>query len=185
MIPKTLALTFFAASLLAAEPEKLTKLRGSYESAMTKATAPIQKTYTTELEKLKIEFTKAGRLEDALAVTEEIKKISGVTSPPKGGESPDKTKVTDWLTEKGGWLAGTTAFLFLPNGTGTKTYQGSEFPLTWKIGDDLVVTTEATDPNGKVSRDWFILRSSREGDVYGRLPSDPQAKKSPIIRGRR
>ena len=95
MLPRTLALILFATSLLAAEPDKLTKLRGSYESAMTKATAPIQKTYTTELEKLKIEFTKAGKLEDALAIDGELKRIAELTSQePSAGT---KSKLATWI----------------------------------------------------------------------------------------
>lgn len=80
MLPRTLAIILFATSLLADEPEKLTKLRGSYESAMSKATAPIQKTYITELEKLKIEFTKSGNLEAALAVDAELKTLAESSS---------------------------------------------------------------------------------------------------------
>lgn len=75
MLPRILVLTLFATSLFAADPEKLNKLRGSYDAAITKATTPIQKTYIAELEKLKIEFTKAGKLEDALAVDQEIRKL--------------------------------------------------------------------------------------------------------------
>lgn len=72
-----LSLVLLTAFANAAEPEKLLKLRSSYESAVTKATAPIQRTYLQELEKLKVEFTKAGKLEDALAIDTEIKRFFG------------------------------------------------------------------------------------------------------------
>jgi hypothetical protein len=93
MLSRILALTLLASSIVAAEPDKLTKLRDSYEAAMSKATAPIQKTYVAELEKLKIEFTKAGNLEFALAVDAELKTLTGASptdsnltaSPPVTG----------------------------------------------------------------------------------------------------
>ena len=108
MLPKKISLTLIATSLLAAEPDKLIKLRGSYESAITKATAPIQKTYITELEKLKIEFTKAGKLEDALSVDGEIKKLAPPSSPsverasaPQGNISQTQKKaLEDYLMSK-------------------------------------------------------------------------------------
>ncbi len=81
MIPRILAFTLLTLSLSAVEPERLTKMRGSYEAAMTKATAPIQKTYIAELEKMKMEFTKSGKLEEALAVEQEIRKLIPEAAP--------------------------------------------------------------------------------------------------------
>ena len=101
MILRALATTLFAASLFAAEPEKLTKLRESYQAAISKATAPIQKTYTTELEKLKSEFTKVGDLESALAVDAELK-VSAQRSNPTAAVNSDVEASTDlsWLIGK-------------------------------------------------------------------------------------
>lgn len=76
ILPLTIVFTFIATTLQSAEPEKLARLRISYESAITKAITPIQKTYLAELEKLKLEFTKAGNLEAAIAVDAEMKKRS-------------------------------------------------------------------------------------------------------------
>jgi hypothetical protein len=90
-------LTAFAS---AAEPEKLLKLRSSYESAVTKATAPIQRTYLQELEKLKVEFTKAGKLEDALAIDTEIKKLTEGQATQSGEASDAKLPSTKSGLEK-------------------------------------------------------------------------------------
>ena len=132
MTIKTLFLTLFATSLLATEPEKLTKLRGSYEAAITKATAPIQKTYTTELEKLKIEFTKAGKLEDALAVDEEIKKHIPEPKPTTESNGTKKSKdsakeLEEYLMSHVWWYSkdpdsrvGAYEIVFLPGGKFTQ-----------------------------------------------------------------
>ena len=63
-----------ASTAISAEPDKLLKLRTSYEAAVTRATTPLQKTYLQELEKLKTEYTRAAKLEDALAVADEMKR---------------------------------------------------------------------------------------------------------------
>lgn len=129
MLPRTLLLTLFAISLLGAEPEKLTKLRGNYESAMTKATAPIQKTYISELEKLKIEFTKSGDLESALAVDAELKTMStqpGVpTAENKGTPKPatPESKVSPALTGIAG-KSGQSKKVF-------RELAGSNWSTTW------------------------------------------------------
>jgi len=68
------------ASAQQASTEKLEKLKLSFQQAMERATKPIKTTYQTELEKLKIEYTKAGNLEAALAVDAELKDIV-VSSP--------------------------------------------------------------------------------------------------------
>ncbi|MBK8040028.1 MAG: hypothetical protein IPK22_23285 [Verrucomicrobiaceae bacterium] len=138
MLPRTLVFTLIATSLLAAEPEKLTKLRGSYESAMTKATAPIQKTYTTELEKLKLEFTKSGKLEDALAVDAEIKRLSGETATKQAEQTPSSRGISPigerWTRQTG------VTYDFVPDGT--LLTKGRDTPIekaakgTWKLLPD-------------------------------------------------
>ena len=109
MLSRTLVLTLVTASILAAEPEKLAKLRGSYESAISKATAPIQKTYVSELEKLKIEFTKAGNLEAALAVDSELKLHRSATPSMSPSPTSQPTTLGDLKTTRqfGKWLEGT------------------------------------------------------------------------------
>ena len=57
------------------QPTKLTSLRSGYQSAVDRAMQPIQRTYLQELVKLSVELTKAGDLEGALAVNEEMKKL--------------------------------------------------------------------------------------------------------------
>jgi hypothetical protein len=138
MLPRTLVLTVFVSSLLAAEPDKLTKLRGSYESAMTKATAPIQKTYTTELEKLKIELTKLGNLEGALAVDAELKKISNsgnaTAAPSPASIGSGKRELLNVLNDSvwiGTWEWGDVDFTF--KGDSVIQQAGTKWEGTGKV----------------------------------------------------
>jgi hypothetical protein len=81
-----------------ATPERLLSLRGSFERALERVTAPVRVQYRDELIKLKTEYTKAGNLEAALAVENELKErfpapppISNASSMPGG--SPMMAKV--------------------------------------------------------------------------------------------
>jgi hypothetical protein len=73
------------------EPERLTKLRTNYESAVVRALTPLQRTYVVELEKLKAEFTRTGKLEDALLVDAEIRKLQGPDAP--AAQVPHKVQI--------------------------------------------------------------------------------------------
>ncbi len=74
-------------------PGKLAALRESYHRAMERAAEPIRATYVQELRKLRDEYTKAGQLQPALAVDEELNALqpgaptSGVDSTDGGGSS--------------------------------------------------------------------------------------------------
>ncbi len=61
-------------------PDRLVTLRANYEQAIARATGPVNLQYRDALLKLKMEYTKAGNLEAALAVDDEIK--SKFPSPP-------------------------------------------------------------------------------------------------------
>ncbi len=158
MLSRTLALTLFATSIFAAEPEKITKLRGSYESAMSKATAPIQKTYVAELEKLKIEFTRAGNLEGALAVDAEIKSLE-----KKPTETPN-TEIGTVDQSDLGWLVGMSithgdyVWSFEADQKVLKSFQskpGARYPYT-------------VEPDGriKVLSDRFQMKSKTRAILF-------------------
>jgi len=67
-----LALT---ASALAAEPTQISMLRKSWEQARARAAQPVDESYLRELQKLLDSFTKAGQLEDAMAVKNESQSV--------------------------------------------------------------------------------------------------------------
>ena len=65
-------------------PDKLAALKHSYEAAMVRATSPITLTYVQQLQKLKMEYTKAGNLEAALA-TDALLKETMAAAPGAAG----------------------------------------------------------------------------------------------------
>lgn len=175
MLQRTLLILALTASVsAAAEPEKLLKLRTSYEAAMTKAAAPIQRTYLQELEKLKIEYTKAGKLEDALTVSEELKKLAALASDNSGAGQTDRKTNEVKLSKKerealeaafqGKWEWTNNGGINVAN---SRIYSGSEawpyevkgdgtIHATKKNGETVVITLQpdhtsykATDSNGQ------------------------------------
>ncbi|MEQ1860423.1 MAG: hypothetical protein ABMA13_10845 [Chthoniobacteraceae bacterium] len=66
--------------------EKLKTLTSNYEAAVSRATAPLTKSYIAELERLKLEYTRAGNLQAALAADGLLKGASSAAGAvPKTG----------------------------------------------------------------------------------------------------
>jgi hypothetical protein len=63
------------------EPADLERLRTSWERARERALKPIDLIYCKELERLKLKYTRLGKLEDALAVQNELQKIKPPSEP--------------------------------------------------------------------------------------------------------
>lgn len=80
------------------EPKQLTSLRESYTKARTAATAPIDKKYVEALNAMKLQLTKAGSLQGALAVDAEITRISGLSVPTTATTSEKEAITPQWLT---------------------------------------------------------------------------------------
>lgn len=70
-----LSILALTASALAAEPTQISMLRKSWEQARARAAQPIDESYLRELHKLLDTFTKAGQLEDAMAVKNESQSV--------------------------------------------------------------------------------------------------------------
>jgi hypothetical protein len=88
-----IAIMISASSALVAEttpslPKDADALRKSYQDARQRALQPLDVKYKTELEKLLAAHTKAGRLDEAIAIRAELARI-GV--PTSGGAAPDST----------------------------------------------------------------------------------------------
>jgi len=63
------------ASSLAAEPVQISMLRKSWEQARARAAQPVDESYLRDLHKILDTFTKAGQLEDAMAVKNESQSV--------------------------------------------------------------------------------------------------------------
>jgi hypothetical protein len=167
---KTSLIAFLALALpLAAEQEDLTRLRTDWQDARTRALDPIDRKYITALEALKTRLTKAGKLDEAVQVEAELKKV---LSGPGGGF---KGHVTPEILVTGEWRFDmkepkyTNHFTFTPSGEiferGKKEVDGRwkikgsrlrlEFKDTWAEFDlsyeGAVVLTEKDSNSGKRS----------------------------------
>ncbi len=82
----------------AEDPDRLVSLRDSFEREIERATSPIKRKYLTSLQELKNVYTKAGRLEDALAVDAEIKRMEAAKTQAKAEEGNLQPKdFKNWL----------------------------------------------------------------------------------------
>jgi hypothetical protein len=83
----TIAITAFASLMGFAqeepkpEPAELVKLRVAWQRSVSQVTAPLNDRYCGALVKMKTDFTRAGNLEDALAVDAEIKAVEALEGP--------------------------------------------------------------------------------------------------------
>jgi hypothetical protein len=145
-------------------PDRLVILRGNYERAVERVTAPVRSQYREELLKLKSEYTKNGNLEAALAVDTEIKERFP-SAPPVSKNAPLTTSVkfanVDTLGNKlvplkeGERIFGDAdyAWLTIPEG-----YEGMQFAQP--KGKHTAVTKFRVNGDGLV----FIAFDSRWAD---------------------
>jgi hypothetical protein len=134
------SLPAFGQAANTSEPVDLTKLRESWQRARQQAIAPLDKKYLDALAILKTKFTKAGQLDEALAIDSEIKKLQEVIAQPdngKGIESVTKRvfekKLQDTVWELGGELNGKGVRVELLSG-GAALYHDSARPASWRWG---------------------------------------------------
>ena len=129
-------------------------LQTKYNKAINKVTEPINKVYVQELEKLLDKEMKNGHSEEALKISEELKKFS-ITN----NIAPD-IKLSLFIKKK--WTSNLgTVYIFNKDLTGEKEYFGKKSPFTWKTTVDDFVEME---DSGKIRFFKFITRYK---GVYG------------------
>ena len=159
----TLGLVCSARSEDALLPERVQRLKESYRAAVDRAITPLTKTYLEELERLKIEYTKAADLKGALAIENEI----GLISRTSGADSSDrKEKLTkreslkDLIAHQWEFVGGGVAedvpgpskpdnriVTFSENGTAR--YTNSSGVFTWSIEPDGELLYQPDNPKHK------------------------------------
>ena len=144
-------------------PEVLRPLRSTYreqlstlETSRDKAQAPLKKRYEEELTKLQIETTKAGKLEDALAV----KAVLDGLNP-----QAESNSVADISGEKP----------VVAKGNGKTDSKAAQAICEWALANGAVIVTDQgsvgvneklkTIPNGK-----FIVKEIRADRLVGSFP---------------
>lgn len=157
-----IAIMIGASSALVAQttpslPKDAESLRKSYQDARQRALQPLDAKYKTELEKLLAAHTKAGHLDDAVAIRTELDSLalSGSTTAAKSTTAPAEPDVKassdlSWLVGKslvdGGW-----AWHFQENQQVSKTASD-------KPAGSYRYTVEA-DGRIKVQADLFLIKT--------------------------
>ena len=157
------------------EPAQLRALRTSWEASRKKALQPIDATYTQELQKLLDVLTKAGRLDEAVSVKNELAKLGanpGVRDI-SDGKVPTSSKAATgeiqpfvgkkWQTRNG------TIFTFHNDGTGEQELGGKKVPTKWTFGKDNVVVVEGDKDNKKAF--WYFKFTGRKEGTFGSSPA--------------
>ena len=164
--------TSFSDEAKAKPPAKLERIQDNYHAAVSRAVSPLTKAYLSELQKLKTEFTKAGDLESAIAVDNEIKAVmaagaKGATPPGKPvgktAEAPvkyTKEQLISFVSGKTWGAAGRGSYYtFHADGTAESMSNGKKFTgQKWHVRSDGVIVVEAG-----AYPTFFYLESARKG----------------------
>ncbi|SKB01785.1 hypothetical protein SAMN02745166_03458 [Prosthecobacter debontii] len=184
------------AFLLSAADEELIQLRQRYQDAVERATKPLEATYTAELRKLLDKQTKAGKLDEAVAVRKELETLNVSVVEPKSspfqGENAAKAFTPG---EPGGRLSRAQlkiiesriidrywtykqdrqdGYYFFKDGLGIRYLPDSERPrVTWKVlvNGEVFIQGSGTDK-------WMVPTSDIEGYIIGNAIT---RNKAPII----
>lgn len=145
----------------AKKPAQVEPLRKAWIQAREKAILPSKAIYVRELQKLQATYTKAGQLEEALAVKQELENVdadSGTSGDAVTASTQSKSFLGKmWATASG------TRFTFKADGTGIQANSaGKEWPLTWRQGKDGMLTVDGWyDDQKKIL--YFRFNNSKEG----------------------
>ena len=138
----------------AKKPTQVEPLRKAWIQSREKAIQPSKAIYVRELQKLQATYTKAGQLEKALAVKQELENLGNAATASKQSKS---FVGKNWSTASG------TRFTFKADGTGIQANAaGKEWPLTWTQDKDGMLTVEGWFDDQKKTL-YFRFTNSKEG----------------------
>ncbi len=133
------AACWFTSLCQAAEPVEVTQLRSQYELAVERATAPHRATYLKQLERLLEKFTKAGKLDEALATKAELDKMRAPAAAPMDPAAERAESVRKWMTGRV-WTTGFTDYAFKEDGSGVATWAKGTEAFAWELLPDATVS---------------------------------------------
>lgn len=162
------------------EPSQLLALRKSWEDARLRALQPIDSTYLRELGKLLDTCTKAGKLDDALAVRNEIDRVMGDISPAsvKQSKTKDSQRIPDSsaFTNKRWRSPSGTIFIFNSDKTGSQEAAGRKAHISWTQKNNGIVIVEG-ESNFQKTTLYFNFDHGSQA-AFG---IDPLEIKTPLI----
>jgi len=112
-----------------AVPQKLQTLKANYEAAVLRATTPLTKSYLQELQRLKLEYTRAGDLSAALAADALIQAASASSGTPPVVAAGDAALANVSVEQFKAWLA-TVVITETAGFKNSFTYDGKELTST-------------------------------------------------------
>jgi len=122
--------------------------------------APVKATYEKGLQKQLDLYTKAGKLDDALAVKNELAKLRGGAVVAAPVSSPDTDKLRGYFVGRT-WVTGSgSAFTFSKDGTGEVQWSAGKEAFRWEIIDPKTVIVQR--PN---KRAYFFFESRQKGEM--------------------
>jgi hypothetical protein len=158
-----LSALLFALPVFAAEPADLIKAKQAYEQASESAMKPVKAAYWKELTRLIEEYTKAGKLDEALAVKAELTKLTGGTMTilptTSNVNAAELSQLRERFVGRTFVTPGGTHFTFQKDGTGTQTWSEGSESFKWEVLDARTVHAKLA---GKQYFFWFESRFKGE-----------------------
>ena len=154
-------------------PEKLDALTRQYELAVKRATEPLKRNYIEHLKQLKTEYTKAGRLEDALAVQSVLSTQGEIAEPERQLDEILQTRKWRYTT-------GRSASVIQFQKDGMASFSGATNALCkYSIRKNKVLTIHYPDGNscdfdfGDLSKLSVTGRTKRGNQARSIAPIEP------------
>jgi hypothetical protein len=167
-----------AISVAAAEPSDLTKAREAYQQASERALKPVKAAYWNELTRLIDQYTKAGKLDEAIAVKSELARLTGgaamplpTTTAAAVTHTPGISQLRDRFVGKTFVTPGGTHFTFNKDGTGTQRWSEGTDTFKWEVLDEKTVNAKLA------SKQYFFWFESR---FKGEMADTLEATRRPI-----
>ena len=132
-----LTVALFASSLSYSQTDKLPqeaqRIKDAYQAAIEKASAPITKAYVAQLERMKIDYTKKAKLNEAVAIDNEISQVkrTATTGVSRLSEELLKDKMAVFKAPSHNFIENWEL-------KSDKTVIGSRPDGRWKISDKLL-----------------------------------------------
>jgi hypothetical protein len=164
-----LLLSLLALRVAAAEPADLTRARDAYQKASERALTPVKAAYWNELTRLIDQYTKAGKLDEAIAVKNELAKLTGGAVAPLPTtaaviNTPGIAQLRERFVGRTFVTPGGTHFTFNKDGTGTQRWSEGTDTFNWEVLDEKTVNAKLP------SKQYFFWFESRfKGEIADAL----------------
>lgn len=152
-----------------AEPQDLQALRGSYQAAVSRTMKPLHETYLAELKKLRDQYTRNAKLDEANAVQAEITIITGKLNAMASGADPDPGQQSKMLDAVAVIPAAAPGGYKLPPLRRGDTITLSYISGLWKCDGNIASENPDAEETDRGDRTRLVLA---EGPTGANVPGD-------------